>query len=99
MKSEKLPDQFAARCCWVNATRLLTKSPWRSVSSVRFDMLPLHERCLRLLYSKGVPGLAIRGAKALDIRKNKLLLRHPKRISGAPGASTPFLLLFARFSQ
>ena len=79
MKSAKVPDQFAARCCWVKATRLFTKSPWRSVSSVRFDMLPLHERCLRLLYSKGVPGLPTRAPKALDICKNRLLLLHPKR--------------------
>jgi hypothetical protein len=32
-------------------------------------------RCLRLLYSKGVPGCQLRTPKAPDMRKNKLLLR------------------------
>src|SRR4051812_4941099 len=45
-KPAKVPDQCAARCCWVKATRLLTKSPWRSVSSERFDILALRAEML-----------------------------------------------------
>src|SRR5262249_5689461 len=87
MKSAKVPDQLAALCCWVKATRLFTKSPCRSVSSDRFDILPsallyaLLPSCIQIPYQ--VPGFGAH--KCRGARKNKLLW--PSRKS-CPGSAT-----------